>query len=215
MNPLLVKIGQLAIFLICAQTLVHFRPKESYEKYIKLLISMMLLILLVEPIMNLLGNDGRGDFLERIQVYEEELQGILTSPELENGEIEQILQSMTQKKVKESITYVQQEAYEEMEEGQLPVSGKAEAQEEQVTGGNVERQEEQATGGNVERQEEQPASGSTEVKVEQPVSVKAIQAGEELAAQGEHSDGTGVSVKVEKIEKVEIGVGYGKSAENP
>ena len=45
MSALLTKIGQLAVFLICAQTLVHFRPKGSYEKYIKLLVSMMLLIL--------------------------------------------------------------------------------------------------------------------------------------------------------------------------
>ena len=53
MSALLEKIGQMAVFLICAQTLMHFRPKDSYEKYIKLLVSMMLLILLVEPVMDL------------------------------------------------------------------------------------------------------------------------------------------------------------------
>ena len=31
-------IGQAGIFLICAQTVVHFRPKESYDKYLKLLL---------------------------------------------------------------------------------------------------------------------------------------------------------------------------------
>ena len=42
-------IGQVGIFLICAQTLIHFRPRESYEKYLKLLLSVMLLIQLLQP----------------------------------------------------------------------------------------------------------------------------------------------------------------------
>ena len=43
-------IGQVGIFLICAQTLIHFRPRESYEKYLKLLLSVMLLIQLFQPL---------------------------------------------------------------------------------------------------------------------------------------------------------------------
>ena len=42
-------IGQAGIFLICAQTVVHFRPKESYDKYLKLLLSVMLLLQLLQP----------------------------------------------------------------------------------------------------------------------------------------------------------------------
>ena len=109
MNALLAKIGQLAIFLICAQTLVHFRPKDSYEKYVKLLVSIMLLILLVEPIMDLLGKGNKGDFLERIHVYEQKLQEILISPQLEAEEIEVILQNITKQKVEEGAVYVQQQ----------------------------------------------------------------------------------------------------------
>lgn len=109
MNSILIKIGQLAIFLICAQTLIHFRPKASYEKYIRLLVSMMLLILLVEPIMDLLGKENAGDFLERIHAYEQELEGILVSPQLEMGEIETILSSITQQRVNEEVQYVQEE----------------------------------------------------------------------------------------------------------
>lgn len=50
-------IGQVGIFLICAQTLLHFRPKESYEKYLKLLLSVMLLIQLLQPLLTVLGGD--------------------------------------------------------------------------------------------------------------------------------------------------------------
>ena len=46
---MLKELGQIAVFIICAQTLLHFRAKESYEKYIKLLISMMVLLFLLKP----------------------------------------------------------------------------------------------------------------------------------------------------------------------
>lgn len=119
MSALLTKIGQLAVFLICAQTLLHFRPKGSYEKYIKLLVSMMLLILLVEPVMDLLGKGERGDFLERVQVYEKQLGEIMVTPQLETEEIEVILQNITKQRVEEGTAYVQEQAAQ----GEVPVSG--------------------------------------------------------------------------------------------
>ena len=59
MESFLEKIGQIAIFMICAQTLMHFRAKEAYEKYLKLLVSMMLLLLLAEPLLGLMGKGMR------------------------------------------------------------------------------------------------------------------------------------------------------------
>ena len=37
-------ICQMGIFMICAQSIVHFRPNASYEKYLKLLVGVLLLI---------------------------------------------------------------------------------------------------------------------------------------------------------------------------
>lgn len=96
------RIGQLAIFIICAQTLLHFRAKESYEKYIKLLVSMMLLILTLEPIMDLFGGKGNeGIFQERIQIYEEELTDVMGSGALSSSQIEEILTGITEQAIKE------------------------------------------------------------------------------------------------------------------
>ncbi len=132
MNVLLTKIGQLAIFLICAQTLVHFRPKDSYEKYIKLLVSMMLLILIVEPVMDLLGKGNQGAFMDRVQVYEQELQKILETPQLETMQIEVMIQDITRQGAEKGAAYVQkQEAGKQtVEEAvaadwELPVSNEA------------------------------------------------------------------------------------------
>lgn len=95
MEGLLSKIGQIAIFMICARTLMHFRARESYEKYLKLLVSLMLLVLLVEPLMDIFGKGEKGDFLQRIQIYSYQLQDILENEHLNNEEISEILSHMT------------------------------------------------------------------------------------------------------------------------
>lgn len=95
MEGLLSKIGQMAIFMICARTLLHFRAKESYEKYLKLLVSLMLLVLLVEPLMDVFGKGEEGECLQRIQSYSYQLQDILENEQLNNEEISEILSHMT------------------------------------------------------------------------------------------------------------------------
>lgn len=95
MDVLLERIGQIAVFMICAQTLMHFRAKESYEKYLKLLVSMMLLLLIAEPLMGLLGKGTDVDLIDRIQAYQQELQTIVGNQELEQEEITEILSHMT------------------------------------------------------------------------------------------------------------------------
>lgn len=62
-------ICRLGVFLICAQVLVHFRPKPVYEKYCKLLVSAMLLAQLLQPILDLWGS---GEKLgQRMEAYAE------------------------------------------------------------------------------------------------------------------------------------------------
>lgn len=70
-------IGQAGIFLICAQTLVHFRPKESYEKYLKLLLSVMLLLQLLQPVLTFLGSDGGQNVTKETIEFSTELQTVL------------------------------------------------------------------------------------------------------------------------------------------
>ncbi len=102
------RIGQVAIFLICAQTLVHFRAKECYEKYIKLLVSMMLLILLMEPILNLFHE--KVSIQDGIKRYEQELEGVLSTSYISNEEIEQRLIKMIEHTAEEGYLQVQQES---------------------------------------------------------------------------------------------------------
>lgn len=66
-------ICQVAIFMICAQAIVHFRPKASYEKYLKMLVSAMILILLFQAVEGLFSPEGKSRLAERAQWFADSL----------------------------------------------------------------------------------------------------------------------------------------------
>lgn len=107
MNGLLKDITDMAVFLVCAQTLLHFRAKDSYEKYIRLLISMMLLLLLITPVLELLGAKGNNGFWDKITSYEQKMEEVMGKGLLQEEEIEELLQQITKKNVETGVGYVQ------------------------------------------------------------------------------------------------------------
>lgn len=62
------------IFIICAQVLVHFRPNKSYEKYLKMLVSTMILMQLFLPVGSFLTGSGEKSLSVRITWFQERLQ---------------------------------------------------------------------------------------------------------------------------------------------
>lgn len=101
-------VGQAGIFLICAQTIVHFRPKEAYEKYLKLLLSVMLLTQLLQPVLTVFGGGVEQNAQAQVEEFTEELQSVL------NRASEQAKQS--QEEIGQTAAAVVQEA-EEAPEG--------------------------------------------------------------------------------------------------
>ena len=124
---MLQEIGRIAVFIICAQTLLHFRAKESYEKYIKLLISMMVLLLLLKPFLNAGGDEKEDFFTELVAGYEKEL-GKDVFFDLGQEEVEAVVMSMASEAV----------IQEEMEEtAVLQESGATEVAEEKEEVSNI------------------------------------------------------------------------------
>lgn len=103
-------VGQAGIFLICAQTIVHFRPKEAYEKYLKLLLSVMLLTQLLQPVLSVFGGGADQNVQAQVEEFTEELQSVL------NRASERAKQS--QEDIGNTAAAVVQEA-EEAQEGKL------------------------------------------------------------------------------------------------
>lgn len=65
------------VFMICAQAVVHFRPREAYEKYLKLIVSVMILLQLFLPLGGLSTDtrQGTGELLgSMVQGLEAELE---------------------------------------------------------------------------------------------------------------------------------------------
>lgn len=69
-------ICRIGAFVLCAQMLVHFRPKPVYEKYFRLVVSAMLLAQLLQPFLDLWGGGERLD--QRVASYTRILEQSLT-----------------------------------------------------------------------------------------------------------------------------------------
>ncbi len=91
---MLKEIGQVASFLICAGMLLHFRAKESYEKYIRLIVSMMVLLLLVQPLWGIMNGEKSENLMWLIKSYEAKMDTSLLSLQPEEQEMEEILKSL-------------------------------------------------------------------------------------------------------------------------
>lgn len=65
---------QMSIFMICTQTLVHFRPNDSYDKYLKLLVSVMLLVQIFQPFCQIFSLGAGEDLTDRVRFYQEALE---------------------------------------------------------------------------------------------------------------------------------------------
>lgn len=96
-------IKQVGIFMICAQMLLHFKASENYGKYIRLLMSMMVLIQLAVPLSGLLRGRTGENLAQGLTRYET----LLTE---QRGEInasciqaEQLLEELTLEEIKTRI----------------------------------------------------------------------------------------------------------------
>lgn len=100
-NTLFQTICRTGIFMICAQTIVHFRPNESYEKYLKLLVSVMVLIQLFLPVGAFLaGVSGTGG---SINEFRESLEQSMDEARQQAAQTEAMLEQMTLEEVRSHI----------------------------------------------------------------------------------------------------------------
>lgn len=72
MNDFVRELGGLTVFVLCAQFLISFRPKESYEKYFQLLLNLLILLLFLIPVRKLIyGTEGSWDLTDSWKEFED------------------------------------------------------------------------------------------------------------------------------------------------
>lgn len=67
-----------SIFVILAQTIVRFRPGESYEKYLKMLVSVMTMAVMVLPILALFKENLTDRFEKELRGFELRMEDTLS-----------------------------------------------------------------------------------------------------------------------------------------
>ncbi|MCM1186148.1 MAG: stage III sporulation protein AF [Lachnoclostridium sp.] len=119
-SAFLKSICQIGIFMVCAQTITHFRPNGSYEKYMKLLVSVMVLIQILQPVNSLFHLGGKKGQKEKFLQFQEQFHAGMADSMEEISRSEQILENMTLKEVQKALEQERQEtlgAAEESESG--------------------------------------------------------------------------------------------------
>ena len=102
--------------MICAQMLLHFKASENYGKYIRLLMSMMVLIQLAVPLSGLLRGRTGENLAQGLTRYET----LLTEQRGEINEAciqaEQLLEELTLEEIKTRINNQKTEESEQRED---------------------------------------------------------------------------------------------------
>lgn len=96
-------IKQIGIFMICAQAVMHFKRNESYEKYLKLLVSMMVMVQLLIPVFSIFRSGGIEDFEKKIAEYSRQMETDIEEIEFIEILAEEKLREMTLEEVEERI----------------------------------------------------------------------------------------------------------------
>lgn len=106
-------ICKVGIFMICAQAVLHFSPKASYEKYLKLLVGVMVLIQLFLPVFSLVFGGEIEETARRLESFRAELQDGIMQAEEETLLADELLEKMTLEEVRHRMESVADSGTEE------------------------------------------------------------------------------------------------------
>lgn len=114
-NLLFQTICRVGIFMICAQAVIHFRPRESYEKYLKLLVSIMVLIQLFLPVGSFLLGGSAEEMLAGLEEFRGALEQEMETAAREAEAADAMLEEMTLEEVRRRVEEQRQAAGTEEE----------------------------------------------------------------------------------------------------
>lgn len=178
---------RLGIFMVCARLLIHFRAQESYEKYLKLLVSVMILIQLFLPLGNFLSAEKKEAGLKELEGIRQEFEAELERAQIQVQEADRMLEQMT-------LEELQRRVEEERE--------KAQAEKEKEGGTIGEGTEGRRTGEQAEKEKEEGTIGEGQTG-EGAEGTEGGKTGEEKQTKGEQEKWIGeISVEVEKIQPI-------------
>ena len=79
---------QIGAFMVCAQTILHFKPHQKYDKYLKLLAGIMVIAQLLVPLLSVL-TDSEVSLYKEDRSFFGEVKGLLENTDV-NPEVNQM-----------------------------------------------------------------------------------------------------------------------------
>lgn len=122
-NSFFQAICRVGVFMICAQAITHFRPQEAYEKYLKLLVSLMVLIQLLLPVGSFLLGGGRREATEFLEEFRQEMERGMKEAEESAAAMDAVLEQMTLEEIRRSLEEKSGEESPESEERETQNAG--------------------------------------------------------------------------------------------
>ena len=101
---MLEQIKKISIFIVAAQMILNLSAGKQYQKYIKLLISIMIMVQFLLPVLELFKVCTEEEFWKNVEKYEREIAEQVEEVNLEyTGLLEEEIMSLTAEEVKNQI----------------------------------------------------------------------------------------------------------------
>nr|WP_300840249.1 hypothetical protein [uncultured Acetatifactor sp.] len=117
LNSFFQAICRVGIFMICAQALLHFRAQETYEKYLKMLVSIMILIQLFIPVGAFFMGEKKDETAEALRQFKQDMEAGIQAAEENAAAADAILEQMTLEEVQSRMEEQEGVKGEEQEDG--------------------------------------------------------------------------------------------------
>ncbi len=169
-NSLFQAICRLGIFMICVRAIIHFRPNEAYEKYLRLLAGIMIMIQIFLPVGKLILGRGGQEASEILRQFRRELERGMEEAAESAEAADVLLEQMTLEEVQRHL--------EDSQDSENRADGDGEAGWGSDTAEAGTSQEREAEGGESSRE-----SGTVEAGTSQGAEEGRGETGEEVAAE--------------------------------
>lgn len=119
-NSLFQAICHMGIFMICVRAVIQFRPSEAYEKYLRLLASIMIMIQLFLPVGRFILGRGGQEAADILQQFKRELEQGMEDAAESAAAADALMEQMTLEEVQrrlEEASPEEADSWSRMDEG--------------------------------------------------------------------------------------------------
>lgn len=114
---------QISIFLLLGQTILHFAPGEKYEKYIKVLLGLMLVVQFAAPLLSFGSRDRMAEYENNKKVFTQKMEEALQTVDEKWFVYNEQIKQQIEKELENAEVLVWEQRKQEGAEGQKEENG--------------------------------------------------------------------------------------------